>query len=47
LTPHSITLVSVFMHLCEMYMGVRPSVCLFKLFHVLRYTGRRARPIGA
>jgi hypothetical protein len=46
LMPHSITLVVDFVHLCEMYMGMWPSVCLFRLFHVLRYSWRSAGPIG-
>jgi hypothetical protein len=29
LSSHSITLVAIFMHLCEMYVSVQPSVCLF------------------
>jgi hypothetical protein len=35
LLPHSITLVAIFFHLYEMYMGVHLSVHLFRLFHVL------------
>jgi hypothetical protein len=42
LSPHSITLVAVFVHLCEMNVGVRPSVRLFRLYHVLRSVGRHA-----
>jgi hypothetical protein len=29
LSPNSITLVAIFIHLCEMFVGVRPSVRLF------------------
>jgi hypothetical protein len=32
LLPHSITLVAIFILLCEMYVGVWPSVRLFRLF---------------
>jgi hypothetical protein len=32
LSLHSITLVVIFVHLCEMYVGMRPSVRLFQLF---------------
>jgi hypothetical protein len=46
LSPHSITLVAVFMHLHELYVGVRPLVHLFRLYHVLRSTGRDAGPIS-
>jgi hypothetical protein len=36
LSPHSITLVAIFVHFCEMFVGVRLSVRLFRRFHVLR-----------
>jgi hypothetical protein len=42
LSPHSFTLVAIFVHLCEIYVGVRSSVRLFCLFHVLRSSGRSA-----
>jgi hypothetical protein len=35
LSPHSITLVAVFTHFYEMFVGVWPSVRLFRWFHVL------------
>ena len=35
LTPHSLLLTSIFAHLCEMFMGVRPCVILFRHFFVL------------
>jgi hypothetical protein len=35
LTPHSLMLVVIFIHFCEMYVGVRSSVRLFELIHVL------------
>jgi hypothetical protein len=38
--------VVVFVHLCEMYVGVWPSVRLFRLYHVLHSTGHDAGPIG-
>jgi hypothetical protein len=40
LSPHSITLVAIFTHFCEMFMGVWPSVRLFQWFHVLRPVNR-------
>jgi hypothetical protein len=46
LSPHSIALVAIFVHLYEIYVGVQPSVRLFRLFHVLRYSRKRASPIG-
>jgi hypothetical protein len=38
LSSDSITLVAIFVHLCEMYVGVRPSVQLFRHFFVLKAT---------
>jgi hypothetical protein len=46
LSPHSFTLVAIFIHFCEMYMGVRPSVRLFQLYHVLHSSGRSASSLG-
>jgi hypothetical protein len=45
-SPYSITLVVIFIHLCEMFVGVRPSVRLLWLFHVLRASEKRASRIG-
>jgi hypothetical protein len=36
LSPHSITLVVIFVHFYEMFVRVRPSVRLFRRFHVMR-----------
>jgi hypothetical protein len=46
LSPNSITLVAIFVHLCEMYVGVRPSVRLFQRFFVLKAAGTRPPLIG-
>jgi hypothetical protein len=46
LLPHSVMLVVIFMHLCEMYVCVRPSVRLFRRFHVLRSSRRNPAPLG-
>jgi hypothetical protein len=46
LSPHSIMLVAIFMHLCEMYMCVWPSMRLFRRFHVLRSSMRNPAPLG-
>jgi hypothetical protein len=35
LLPHSITMVAIFVNFCKMFMGVRPSVRLFRRFHML------------
>ena len=40
LTPHSVLLLSIFVHLCEMFVGVAPSLTLFRYYFVLRPTGR-------
>jgi hypothetical protein len=47
LSPHSFTLVAIFVHLCEMNVDVRPSMHLFRLFHVLCSSERSPTPIGA
>jgi hypothetical protein len=36
LSPNSIALVAIFVHLCEMFVGVRPLVRLFWRFFVLK-----------
>jgi hypothetical protein len=36
LSPNSITLVAIFVHLCEMFVGVRPSVWLFRRFFIMK-----------
>jgi hypothetical protein len=41
LSPHSIMLVAIFAHFCEMFMGVRSLVRLFRWFHVLRPVNRK------
>jgi hypothetical protein len=41
LSPNSIALVATFIHLCEMYVGVRPSVWLFRCFFVLKAASQR------
>jgi hypothetical protein len=46
LSSHSITLVVIFIDLCEMYVGVQPSVRLFWLFHVLYSSEKRVSPLS-
>ena len=46
LTPHSILLTSIFVHLCEMFVGVRPCVILFRHFFVLVKFGKSKDEIG-
>jgi hypothetical protein len=47
LTLHTIALVSIIIHLCEMYVGVRPSVHLFWLFFALYASRRSSSHLGA
>jgi len=47
LTPHSILLTSIFVHLCEMFVGVRPCVILFRYFFVLVKSGKSNDEVGA
>jgi hypothetical protein len=46
LSPNSIALVVIFIHLYEMYVGVQPSVRLFRCFFVLKATSPRPPLIG-
>jgi hypothetical protein len=46
LSPNSIALVAIFVHLCEMYVGVRPSVRLFWHFFMLKAAITRPPLIG-
>jgi hypothetical protein len=46
LSPNSIALVAIFVHLCEMYVGVRPSVRLFRRFFVLKAASPRPPLLG-
>jgi hypothetical protein len=46
LSPNSIALVVIFVHLCEMYVGVRPSVRLFRCFFVLKAVSTHPPLIG-
>jgi hypothetical protein len=40
-------LVVIFVHTCEMYVCVRPSVHLFHGFHMLRFSRRSPNPISS
>jgi hypothetical protein len=46
LSPNSITLVAIFIHLCEMFVGVWPSVRLFHCFFVMKAASQRPPFIG-
>jgi hypothetical protein len=43
---YSITLVAIFIHYCEMLVGVRPSMHLFWRFHVLRSMNKQPPCLG-
>src|SRR6185437_8458323 len=47
LTPHSILLAAILMHLCEMFMGVRPCIILFRHFFILVKSGKGKDEVGA
>jgi hypothetical protein len=40
LSLHSLILVVIFIHFCEMFVCVQPSITLFQIFHVLRWSGK-------
>lgn len=46
LTPYSILLAAVFVHLCEMFVGVKPCVALFRHYFVLKKTGKSDGEVG-
>ena len=43
LHPNSILILSIFAYLCEAYIGVRPSVDLFRSIYALRLTAHNER----
>ena len=47
LTPHSILQVAIFVHLCEMFVGVAPCTSLFRHFVVLVKSGKARDHLGA
>jgi hypothetical protein len=47
LTPHSVLQVTIFVHLCEMFVGVAPCTSLFCYFFVLVKSGKTRDHIGA
>ena len=40
LHPNSILILAIFAYLCEAYVGIRPSVALFRSFYSLRSTAQ-------
>jgi hypothetical protein len=47
LTPHSVLQAAIFVHLCEMFVGVPPCTSLFRYFFVLVKSGNTRDHIGA
>jgi hypothetical protein len=47
LMPHSILQASIFVHLCEMFVGVAPCTSLFRHFFVLVKSGKARDHLGA
>jgi hypothetical protein len=47
LTPHSILQATIFVHLCEMFVGVAPCTSLFRHFFVLVKSGKAKDHLGA
>jgi hypothetical protein len=47
LSSHSLILVVIFIHVCEMFVCVQPSVTLFWTFHVLRWFMKGSDLIGS
>jgi hypothetical protein len=45
LSLHSFILLAIFVHFCEMFIGVWPLIPLFRLFHVLRWARKGMNPI--
>jgi hypothetical protein len=46
LSPNSITLVAIFVHLCEMFVGVRSSARLFRRFFIMKAASQCPPLIG-
>ena len=48
LSPNSVLMLAIFAHLCEMFVGVMPSVALWRHFYVLRSSGKtRTEVVGS
>jgi hypothetical protein len=46
LVPNSITVVSTFIHFCEVYLGIPPHFTLWRYFFCVKSTGKRSGPVG-
>jgi hypothetical protein len=47
LVPNFITLVSTFIHFCEVYLGIPPHFTLWRYFFCVKSTSKRSGPVGA
>jgi hypothetical protein len=47
LVPNSITVVSMFIHFCEAYLGISHHFLLWRYFFYVKSTGKRPGPVGA
>jgi hypothetical protein len=47
LVPNSITIVSTFIHFCEVYLRISPYFLLWRYFFCVKSTGKRSGPVGA
>jgi hypothetical protein len=46
LVPNSITVVSTFIHFCEVYLRIPPHFFLWRYFFCVKSTGKRSGPVG-
>jgi hypothetical protein len=46
LSPNSITLAAIFIHFCEMFVGVQPLVRLFRCFFVIKAASQHLPLLG-
>jgi hypothetical protein len=47
LVPISITIVSMFIHFCDAYLGISPHFLLWRYLFCVKSTGKRSGPVGA
>jgi hypothetical protein len=47
LVPNSITIVSMFIHFCEAYLGISPHFLLWRYLFCVKSIGKRSGPVGA
>jgi hypothetical protein len=47
LVPNSITIVSSFIHLCDVFLGIPPHFVLWRYFFNVKFTDKRTSVVGA